>query len=563
MRRHLLVQDRLDRPLDDSPQEVWIVEQHRLYQSHSLTTIALGHRFSSLIVVRTTPLSWRTVATPVTRTSRPLLQHYRDTTFVDNSTQSYFNNVSVLEPLAEPRMPPLRVAIAYDRDTGFLRISDNAMGMSYAELEQALHVAQPPANTTGRSQYGMGMKTAAGWLGNQWLIRTKKLGESDEHQVRVDVQKIASGQNEIDYKAVPDRPKDEHYTIIEITEHHRKFQGRTMGKIKEFLQSMYREDFRNGVLHLEWQGVPLVWEEKELLVARDGTKYRQDFDFDVHGKQACGWVGILASGSRADAGFSIIHRGRVIRGFPDAWRPSSLYGQFQGSNDLVNQRLIGEIHLDAFDVSHTKDDILWVGDEEDVVEEELRKRCNSYREIAKTYRPTKGDDRGPSPADTDVAVNELKKELTSPEMVDAIVLDTIPPEEIVERSIVSLVESVTSSERLETFRVNLPSLTIKVYLADDMSHNDPYVAVESPDSSTVIVVVNQAHPYWNELEGGSGVLNYLRECMYDAIAEWQAMRITGRLHAHTIKMLKDRLLRIPFGIEMRQGEEEQTASAVD
>ena len=68
-----------------------------------------------------------------------------------------------------------------------------------------------------------------------------------------------------------------------------------------------------------------------------------------------GWVGILAKGSRAAAGFSILQADRVVRGWPDAWRPSSLYGQLQGSNDLVNQRLVGEIHLDGFDVSHTKE----------------------------------------------------------------------------------------------------------------------------------------------------------------------------------------------------------------
>ena len=45
---------------------------------------------------------------------------------------------------------------------------------------------------------------------------------------------------------------------------------------------------------------------------------------------------------------------------------------------LVNQRLIGEIHLDAFEVSHTKDDILWMGDEEDTVQSELKQVCAEY-----------------------------------------------------------------------------------------------------------------------------------------------------------------------------------------
>src|SRR5690606_34554516 len=150
---------------------------------------------------------------------------------------------------------------------------------------------------------------------------------------------------------------DEHYTIIEITEHNQRFRGRTLGKIKDFLRSMYREDFRNGTLKLEWQGSDLTWDELDvrLLKAHDGTTYKKDFTFKVDDKDVRGWVGILQHGSRADAGFSIIHCGRVVKGWPDAWRPEDLYGQLLGSNDLVNQRLVGEIHLDAFEVSHTKD----------------------------------------------------------------------------------------------------------------------------------------------------------------------------------------------------------------
>ena len=76
----------------------------------------------------------------------------------------------------------------------------------------------------------------------------------------------------------------------------------------------------------------------------------------------------------------------MVRGRPDAWRPSSLYGQIQGSNDLVNQRLVGEIHLDGFDVSHTKDNILWRDNQEDEVEEQLRKHYTDYRDFAKHRR---------------------------------------------------------------------------------------------------------------------------------------------------------------------------------
>ena len=160
---------------------------------------------------------------------------------------------------------------------------------------------------------------------------------------------------------------------------------------------MYREDFRNKILTLTWNGVKLTWQEVDsrLLKSEAGEIYRKEFELSVGGRTIKGWVGILEKGSRQDAGFSVIHSGRVVRGQPDAWRPQTIYGQYQGSNDLINQRLVGEVHMDGFDVSHTKDDILW-GEYEDEIEDKLLEVCSDYRESAQKYRK-KSDTRGPSP----------------------------------------------------------------------------------------------------------------------------------------------------------------------
>jgi hypothetical protein len=245
--------------------------------------------------------------------------------FIDNSTQAYFDNKEVLDEAFKAEGEILEVSIAYDKNAGELRISDNSIGMSLSDLEHALHVALPPKNTTGRSKYGMGLKTAACWLGNIWAIKTKKLGETTEHQVTVNVETIASGKAELQYKAIERRPSDKHYTVIEISNLNRSFQGRTLSKIREFLTSMYREDFRASRLRLLWNGAVLEWKDLDdrILKTVTGGVYKKSFEFDVEGKRVRGWVGILDKGSRADAGFSVIHCGRVVKGWPDSWRPSS------------------------------------------------------------------------------------------------------------------------------------------------------------------------------------------------------------------------------------------------
>lgn len=476
--------------------------------------------------------------------------------FVDNSTQSYFDNRQKLDAAHKSENEPgLVVSVTYDRnqDNGFLRVTDNAMGMSADELQRAMTVAMQPPNPTGRSRYGMGLKTSACWIGNKWTIVTKKLGETVEHTVTVDVASIASGNGNLPYRIRENQPLEKHYTRVEITDHNRQFRGRTLGKIRDFLRSMYRVDFRNNDLTLLWQGEKLEWQDPQMRLATDGSVYKKNFEFSVGEKRVWGWVGILRPGSRADAGFSVIHSGRVVKGWPDAWRPTSLFGQLQGSNDLVNQRLVGEIHLDDFEISHTKDDILWLGNEEENVEQGLAEHCGDYREEAKKTHREVDEHRGPGDIEVEVAVDELVKELQSAEMVDKIELDMIPEAEIVAQATQKIVTDITS-QSLETFRATVGVLTIKVFLATELSFNDPYVIPESTKDNEVIVIVNRTHPHWGQIKASEGVANYLRHCIYDAVAEWQAYKKTAQLDPNTIKLLKDKLLRVSFEIEQHEAQ---------
>ena len=491
----------------------------------------------------------------------PVIQSYKRLSYtpwhaiaelVDNATQSYFNNQGTLDEAFSSTGEGLCIGVVYEREgAGLLRVSDNAMGMSYDELTNALKVGFPPENTSGRSKYGMGMKTASCWIGNRWTVRTKRLGETTEHHVTVDVDRIASGNNNLEYRAVTGKPEEQHFTMIEITDHNQVFRGRTLGKIKDFLRSMYRQDLRQERATIEWRGSPLEWNDSDFqfLQARDGSIYKKDFEFRAAGKRVKGWVGVLSKGSRAKAGFSILHADRVVRGWPESWRPEAIYG-FLGRNDLINQRLVGEIHLNDFEVSHTKDDILWYGDEQEQVEKLLKKECADYMEVADQYRKGQQDPVGPSDLEVQTAIDELQQELSSKVLSDTITLELVPPPEAVQQAQLPLRDSV--AEREPTFQAKFVGnpLEIRGFLVNDASPNDPYVVVEATTNERVQVIVNTQHPHWNLLSGSEGVLNYLRHCTYDGIAEWQARRNEAGLDPDTIKVLKDRMLRLPLVIEM-------------
>jgi hypothetical protein len=467
--------------------------------------------------------------------------------FVDNSTQSYFNNAEELNKAFEAEGDKLTVGIVYEKDgAGLIRITDNAMGMSRDELVHAMHVGLPPIDRSGRSRYGLGMKQAACWFGNKWKIVTKKLGETTEYTVSVDVEQAAEGDGELHETEVTGLPLESHYTRIEIRDLNQRPQTRTQTKIRQYLAGMYGIDIENGLLILKWQNSPLDAENDWVFVKNSlDEDLRKNFEMIVNGKRAWGWVGVLDVGGRAKAGFAIAHNNRMIRVWPTAWRPDDIYGSSEGSNDLVNQRLVGVIHLDQFDVSHTKDAIHWEGDEEDQVQSRLVEICADYREMARQTK--KG--RSQTEAAIQVALKVLERELQSSEMEDTISAQPPEPEIIAQDESVLLEETdITIADFKTSFDYGGTTVEVIGKADTTKSPNDPYVLCEATHDDRVVVVVNMNHPQVGTIEE-NGLLNYFRYCTYDALAEWRARRI-GTIEPSTIRKLKDQLLRVQFDIDM-------------
>ncbi|MCC7336741.1 MAG: ATP-binding protein [Pirellulaceae bacterium] len=461
--------------------------------------------------------------------------------FLDNSTQSFFDNRIELDAAAGGKAV-CEIDVTYERNEKTLRIHDTAMGMSSDELRHALRLGKPPAKTDGRSEFGLGLKTAACWFGDQWKITTKRLGEDYEIEVEVDVEKVASGNLHL---SPIERPKDKslHYTTVEISKMHRPLHHQTVKSMKTYLQSMYRVDIRDGSLIIRFQGgEPLVWDDEiDFIKDFEGTPYRKLFDEQIEGRRIWGWIGVLQGGSRRKAGFAQIRRGRVIQGQPEAWRPEGIFGI--NRNDLRNQRLIGEINLDEFGVSHTKDAILWQGDEEAKVQEFLETAFGDYIEQAnKTYK-SQTEIGGPKPADVQIAMDELKTQLESAGFVDAIQLTEVPSEEVIKASTKHVVDAI--SPREPDLNVKLGANHVRVYLSHDLSPQDPYFS--SDTAADIIVSINCRHVHWSRIDGPDAVLRYLLECVYDAVAEWKCSRQSAAVSHDTIKWLKDGLLRLEIG----------------
>lgn len=111
--------------------------------------------------------------------------------FIDNSTQSRLNYGSIIDDVLRQEGTPLIVQIDHNRMKRELTIEDNSIGMTKDDLIEALRIAQPTKDSRGRSKYGMGMKTAACWIGRKWQIVTCEWSSGEEWTADIDVQGIA------------------------------------------------------------------------------------------------------------------------------------------------------------------------------------------------------------------------------------------------------------------------------------------------------------------------------------------------------------------------------------
>src|SRR5579872_6142382 len=315
--------------------------------------------------------------------------------YVDNSIQSFIDYRTDLERVEGPAWK-LRVSIELDsRDGGRLAIRDNAAGIHEADYQRAFRPAEIPPNRSGMSEYGMGMKSASCWFAREWTVRSSALGESTVRTVHFDIDRIVHDRlEELTVSTEPANPKD-HFTEIVLTSLHRIPQTKTITKIKQHLKSIYRVFTRMGILDLTFDEEPMVYDEVNVLRApffRDPAgevlEWRKNLDFDFGlGLRASGFAALRETASTSEAGFALFRRDRLIMGSADdGYRPEQIFGK---SNSYRYQRLFGELHLEGFEISHTKDGFRWEEHEEtflSLLKEELDAEPLPLLDMAEGHR---------------------------------------------------------------------------------------------------------------------------------------------------------------------------------
>lgn len=278
--------------------------------------------------------------------------------FIDNSTQSYKDHRDSL--IKANKNDACKVSITWNDEE--IVISDNCFGMNHDDFRRALRLNTPKEKypEKSRSQYGMGLKIAAAYLGNWYSIDSTQLGSSERYYSVVDIEEWKkSNPTKIDNN-ISDVKENMHYTKIVIKKLIKQFTAAIDKDLRKKLGNIYKAELANGELELTINGRPITSKDPELRINQDtGNEYfhafEEQFEFNEKNYSFSGWIGILATASTDDAGFTLSQYGRgIVLGY----RPPEIFGK---SNSFQYQRLVGEIQLDddKWKISFNKDTFIW------------------------------------------------------------------------------------------------------------------------------------------------------------------------------------------------------------
>ena len=473
--------------------------------------------------------------------------------FIDNSTQNYFNHK---QEIAETTGvgPALEIGVFYDSGAKTLTVVDNANGMGWSELERAIQLNKPPADTTGRSEFGMGLKMAACWFGSRWRVVTKRIGETSEYTALIDVRSLEVDKPDaVVVQQRMGREPLEHYTRIEIEGLYRTFRGRTIPNIRENIASMYRRDIASGDITIRWNGEPFEWERDPVFEETDPNgktvRWEKDVRFSVDGYDASGRVWIRMPGQASRAGMHLFRRNRLVVGGPGrGYKPREI---FAAPNSFQSQRLVGELDLDNWPVSQTKDAFDWDGDLENGFIDKLRSEVVEYVEKTRHIISRADPSEKTTSSDGQVVGDRIKESLRGSSVDSALTIVETgppPPRELSEEDLRRVERAAENSGTQPTYvRMGSEGVpTLEVFWLDNLPPSDMHATFDMPANDKLRLYVNLNHPFVERVirRDPAKLELYSLDLFADALVESGIRKRGENVPAHTFRDFKNAILRV-------------------
>ena len=476
--------------------------------------------------------------------------HYALAEYVDNALQSYITHKDKLHQI-EGADYQFRIDLTIDLENDYIKIHDNAGGIESENFLRAFEPANIPADNTGLSEFGMGMKIASIWFADFYSIKSTSINESVERFVEFDLNKVMKEEKEELSVSNNKVLQNDHYTTIYLeglSSNAPSTRGGAMRKISDHLASIYRKFILSGELELYFNGELLTYIEPEILHApyykdldSSSIEWKEELSFSAGKYKVKGFVGLLKEMSTNNCGFSLFRRGRVIKGSHDEkYHPKVLCGQSGSPRD---KRLFGEFELEGFDVSFDKGSFTQMEELDEILhtfKDELTAKSRNILKQGDKYRKVKKVNKAKIVKQT---LDDVKKASFDNEektkLADAVKQINVTPQKIESKPFESenKYQTITRS-----FPWNNKDFQFRIEYINDPGQD--LIQISNSGQLEFNAALNLGHPYFRKYriveEGRLKPIIALLEAlvMAEAISTSQGTQYGGYIRQNLSKILK-------------------------
>lgn len=430
--------------------------------------------------------------------------------FIDNALQSSRDHREELLAINPNYKLNINIEILWDENESKVNqrlarkfiISDNAAGIDINHYANAFKSAETPEDNSGLNEFGMGLKTAACWLGETWSVKSKAIGEDVERIFRFDINEVTRNElTELFYETKP-KSSIEHGTIIEIDATTKNIPTyKSIDKIREEIASIYRNDLRKDELNILVNNYPLDFVDYPILNApfysqtnEDPKLWKYTVDFKFGKYKATGFIAILKDINKDQNGLVLSRRGRVIIGAETDGRyfPKILFG---APGNFKYKRLFGELELEGFAVSFNKNDI----QDKDNLEMLMEALRDKIREDEPQFFPQAEGYR------TDKTSKQIKKLVKkhddapkikhTPVVVDTKVIEEKARQEYYTPTIIKDSSVIDEYKKADVYKIGGNQYYLNVKFIDNGS-DLIYVSVPQELNNTITCNINVKHVFF-------------------------------------------------------------------
>lgn len=210
---------------------------------------------------------------------------------------------------------------------------------------------------------------------------------------------------------------------------------------------------------------------------------------------------------------------------------------------------MGELDLNEWPVTQTKDAFDWDGDLENEFVKKLQSEVAEYVEKARDRRSE--PDPKPTSADGELAGDNTKDSLQGSEVDTTMtIVETGPPPplELTVEAEQRLQHAIVQADAHPTYiRVGTEGIpTLKVFWLDNLADSDIHVHFDMPTDDEVLLYVNLNHPFVDQVisRDPAKLDLYALNLYADALVESGIRKRGQNVPAHTFRKFKDQFLRV-------------------